>query len=441
MLDHGMQANAVEAVGRDLQTTYAEAIRRVLTQLDQMVAQSQGNWVGKRADEFRSWWPAKRGRLSAIADDLHAYGQSALDNAAEQRTASGEFHAGVGSPTTLGPPSPVVSLRDLIRLPPDEQVAAWRQMSRQEQAALLKGKESSIGEFTFMAPEIRYAANRQLVFEQWAALNARDTQHHGLSGSDLLREKLYERILREHQNVLFFDPSGDGRIAVVQGDLSHAGHVAVTVPGISNNLDNFGSLIDEGSRLKGAAGSDTAVVSWLGYDTPVGVGLNPIRMSAEIANTALARAGAQSLVPFVAGLRQLNPDAQVTVIGHSYGSLVTGLAAKAGLQADNVVFIGSPGVGVHSVSEFNLPAGAHVYAAEPGAGVSVGGVNAGGDPVSNLGHNVHPFGAVPTGPGFGAKVLNIGNRLDITASHSDYYKNGSTSLELLGKIAGGEELP
>jgi hypothetical protein len=113
------------------------------------------------------------------------------------------------------------------------------------------------------------------------------------------------------------------------------------------------------------------------------------------------------------------------------------LAAQQGLKADNVVFIGSPGVGAHSVSDFNLPDGAHVYAAEPGAAALVGPVGIGGDYVANIGHNVHPFGGVPTEEGFGSEVFEIGNRGRAWESHDDYYGDGSQSLGNLASIVSG----
>lgn len=433
----GMNVTEVERLGKELKDVYAADVARFVGQIDKLIGATSSSWVGRDANEFRSWWPNKRARLVSMANDLRDYGDVALKNAGEQIAASGGSGGQLVGSQGIPKSSIAPTLRDIIRLTPAEQAVAWEQLSKAEQNSLLRGHEAHIGELPFIAPEIRYAANYHLIFDQWSRLNADQAKANGLSGSDALRLGVYDRILREHKNVLFFDPGGDGRIAVVEGNLATAKHIAVTVPGISNNLDNFGDYIDTGVHLKGVTGPDTAVVTWLGYDTPVGIGLNPARMAAEIGNKTLAAAGATALVPFVGGLRELNPSASMTVIGHSYGSLVTGLAAKNGLRADNVVFIGSPGVGVNSTADFNLPDGAKVYAMEPGAAVHLGSVGAGGDPVSNLGHNVHPLGGVPTEPGFGATTVDIGNRLDVTSSHGAYYDVGSKSLNNLGSIVDG----
>lgn len=439
-IDAGMSVAEVEALGNALAKA-ADDLAAHARVLDQLVKSAA--WAGPVASKFKQqWWPGHRSRLVQLQSDLRGFAQSAQNNASEQRTASEDKGAppsgGAGGAAVGGGG---VQLRDLLRLPQDEQLALWNSLSKEEQNALLKGREASLGELDFVAPEIRYAANRQLVFEQYMALNDLDVRLRGLPDDLARRKDLYERILRNHEQVLVFDPSGDGRIAVVQGDLSTAGHVAVTVPGISNTMANYWGLLDEGKRLHAAAGDGTAVVTWLGYDTPVGVSANPLHGGqelAEITTTTLAEPGASALVHFVDGVRTASPGAEITVIGHSYGSLVTGLAAQQGLQADNVVFIGSPGVGAHSVDDFDLPAGAHVYAAEPGAATSVGGVGIGGDYVSNIGHHLHPFGAVPTEPGFGAEVLDIGNRGKAWESHDDYYGEGSLSLRNLGSIVRGD---
>ena len=42
------------------------------------------------------------------------------------------------------------------------------------------------------------------------------------------------------------------------------------------------------------------------------------------------------------------------MVGHSYGSLVTGMAeSEQGLEVDETVLIGSPGVGVSSADDLN----------------------------------------------------------------------------------------
>ncbi len=87
---HGMNAAEVEALGRRLQNDYAERLREIVNQVEKLVSATSSQWLGKDGNDFRSWWPAKRTRMLSMADDLHGFGQSALNNASEQRHASGE---------------------------------------------------------------------------------------------------------------------------------------------------------------------------------------------------------------------------------------------------------------------------------------------------------------------------------------------------------------
>ena len=110
--------------------------------------------------------------------------------------------------------------------------------------------------------------------------------------------------------------------------------MAVLVPGMSNELDDVPALTREARRLAAAAGPGTAVVAWLGYDAP------NVR---QVISDGRAKSGAQQLQRFILGLRSTAARLQhVTVLGHSYGSLVAGLAAKAP-GADDLVLLASPG--------------------------------------------------------------------------------------------------
>ncbi len=430
-IDAGMNIAEVEALGTALAKA-GDDLARHAAALDKLVKSAA--WKGAVATNFKQqWWPQHRSRLGQIEADVRRFGQCAITNAQEQRKASevGEGAASLGGRSAAPTASP--TLRDIIRLPMEEQVAAWNGLTWEQKKALLEGKEASLGELSFVAPEIRYAANRQLMTQLYLELNDAELKLGTLPKDLLDRKNLYEGILTSHQQVLFFDPTGDGRIAVVQGDLTHAQHLAVLVPGISTDMGSYWETVSNGQLLHKSAGADTAIVSWLGYDAPTAA-LHGNQV--EIVSQVLAKSGAETLVGFVKEMRATNTTAglDVTVIGHSYGSLVTGLAAHQGLDADKIVFIGSPGVGVASVNDFNLREGARVFAAEPGAGVSAGGVGFGGDPVSNLGHNLHPFGAVPTESGFGAEVVDIGDRFNVRRSHGDYFKSESLSLQKLGSI-------
>ena len=99
------------------------------------------------------------------------------------------------------------------------------------------------------------------------------------------------------------------------------------------------------------ARTSTAVVLWKGYDNPADV-LAAAAGSIEC-NEDLATA-AQDLTEFVASLA-LEPEQSLTVVAHSFGSIVTGAAlADAGLEVTDVVVAGSPGMTVDELRDLHL---------------------------------------------------------------------------------------
>lgn len=147
--------------------------------------------------------------------------------------------------------------------------------------------------------------------------------------------------------LLDFDPAGDGRAVVASGDVESSRSIAVLVPAMLTELRDVPELAEDGGRLADAAGSGTVAVAWLGYDAP---GQLPVVRDAR------AKSGAVALRRFTAGLRSTGRTLQhVTVVGHSYGSLVAGIAARGGLPADDLVLLASPGVEVSRASQLGLP--------------------------------------------------------------------------------------
>ena len=128
----------------------------------------------------------------------------------------------------------------------------------------------------------------------------------------------------------------------------------MVVPGMANDLAGYGEnlgLRTKVSRLCDAAavlGGDVATIAWLGYDTPDG---------ADAGLPGAAVAGAGPLQRFLEGV---DPESEklITVIAHSYGSVLAGIAARGGLEVDNLVFLGSPGTTLEHASDASLRGGA-----------------------------------------------------------------------------------
>ncbi|MFD9704776.1 alpha/beta hydrolase [Lentzea sp. NPDC059081] len=205
------------------------------------------------------------------------------------------------------------------------------------------------------------------------------------------------------------------RVAVV-GDLATARDVVVVVPGSDVDVDRFDRTVGRmaANLYEQAHRDDLAVIAWLGYRTPQGLGVDAVTGS-------LARQGASALVDFV---RALHTSARVHVFGHSYGSVVVGLAAHD-LDVADIVFTGSPGVRAGSVAEL-------------GTSAKVWAMRSSGDwmrfvphvRLFDLGH-----GTDPTSDGFGATVLRFEG-----GKHDTYYEPGTETLRALVRIASGEKL-
>lgn len=169
----------------------------------------------------------------------------------------------------------------------------------------------------------------------------------------------YRRWLREDRQILLFDPAGDGRVVEVFGDLAGATCVGVVVPGMSNSIANFssdtGGFRDNARRLfEASAGTDgVATIAWLGYDTPDNVG-------AAVRSAAIE--GAPDLASFLEGIDPIAVRS-VSVVAHSYGSVLAGVAARHGIAADNLVFVGSPGTTLNHAGDAVLRPQGRVWAA------------------------------------------------------------------------------
>ncbi|BDM73987.1 hypothetical protein HEK616_74740 (plasmid) [Streptomyces nigrescens] len=257
----------------------------------------------------------------------------------------------------------------------------------------------------------RYAVNR-------AGIRAaeRMAARHG----DLARAAALRAMASPARQFLVFDGRDGGRTVEVFGDLARARRIAVLVPGSDTGLDTYGRLRAGATALQRQLGDRAAVIAWLGYRTPGTV-------SVEVVSPARATAAAPQLRSFVARLRPaVGAGVRITVLCHSYGSVVCGRAA-AGLAVGDIVLYGSPGTGADSVA--GLHTRARVWA---GRGDD--------DWVAEVPHGrlQLPFatvglGADPVSRGFGARVFAAG-----AGGHSDYLKPGSLSLANLARIVDGQ---
>ena len=194
-----------------------------------------------------------------------------------------------------------------------------------------------------------------------------------LDGSDPIRARFAARILDALRHaatsagpgtvvqLLSYDPrspAGQGGAAIAIGDVSAADDVAVVVPGVGNSPGAMTGAIDAATTLRSnsiAADPDASVaaVAWLGYDLPLSFGhdvpvtpLGVLDDSLIALDDADAIDGGRRLSGFTAQLRaEMTPSARLTLVGHSYGSVVVSQAATVATGVDDVVLLAAPGSG------------------------------------------------------------------------------------------------
>jgi hypothetical protein len=189
------------------------------------------------------------------------------------------------------------------------------------------------------------------------------------------------------RQLLVLDTTGErAKAAIAVGTVDTADHVAVFTPGMNSTVDDRMEGYDrDASELRknavrelqrvGRGDENVAVVTWLNYEPPQ-LDVNP----QDAVGSGKAEDGAARLASFLNGIDASRTDnPHLTALGHSYGSLTTGIALRDfATGVDDVAVFGSPGLGVDDTSRLQAPQG-HVYNLE-----------ADGDAVADVGNITRP---------------------------------------------------
>lgn len=313
--------------------------------------------------------------------------------------------------------------------PPSRFAAFFRALDSGRGARLADRYPHVVGNLNGAPVALRYRANRT------ALASSRDRERRRVADPNLTAAGHHQAVRRMHRfaalmapgrQILSFDPSGSGRVAEVFGDLDKARRVSVIVPGVDTNLLTFQRSARKYSAPVGMAQSlyaaqraaaprlRTAVVAWGDYTTPVGVGVD----------SAIGRLAENGAVRLVALTESLPGDSTVSLVCHSYGSVVCGVAARRlPARVSDLAVAGSPGMRAQHVT--GLRTGARVWAMrdaddwiEDVPHMAVGGLGHGEDPVT---------------PAFGARVLSAAGAV----GHTGYFEPGTESLHNFAEVAVG----
>lgn len=349
------------------------------------------------------------------------------------------------------------------QLPPPgskpKQIAAWwGSLSDQQKKKLIEKYPEIIGNLDGVDIATRDEVNRSLVDGMLAEAEDRVRQIHddladpGMTPplypnhyikalGDVEDLKVLKNFIDHHrgQKLLVCDRGGERlKVAIGIGDFNEAQHIGVFVPGMGTTVR--GNLLDYTTKSEGlitaAQGlrkSSYATVAWLGYDAPLSI--------PNVANTHRANAGADRLVNFLEGLRAIPRNSQeklhLTLLGHSYGSTTSGIAASHVQPnvVDDLVLFGSPGSGVQLGAEYRVPEGHRWVSAVPYHG----------DIVQGIGTDIN-FGRNPTempafrhisGDATGAKTYRAFTQP--FGNHSTYLENNTETQKDMARILAGLE--
>lgn len=197
--------------------------------------------------------------------------------------------------------------------------------------------------------------------------------------------------------------AGPGSATVMVGNTENPERIITLVNGVTTGKPKDPPR--EVERAKFIADyTGATVVVWQGYAPPPTV-------AKGFAGHA-ASEGAGHLAMFQFALDERFPQAQKSVVSHSYGTVVASRAAyEHGLIADELWFLGSPGVDGHSVEDLKLTG-------QPGEVPRVYAVDASRDIIKTLRndeaslHGMHS----PSDPAYGAIIID-----GVEGTHTDYF--------------------
>lgn len=264
---------------------------------------------------------------------------------------------------------------------PAERKEWWDKLSDEQREEYLASYPDVLGNLDGIPALVRDEANRENLNlliakfegEKGEAAEAR------LGGLKEIRHQLEEYANKRLENpksppmfLLSIGDEGTGRAAVAFGNPDTSKNVAAYVPGLGTALDEDFARNDvkrayDTARLSRENDPSSAAIVWLGYDPPqlMGPDAETLLSNTEVMSPERAENGAPAYNSFMSGLAATNDheDPHLTAIGHSYGSRLVGAATQepGGIPgADDIVLLGSPGVGVDKAEDLGVGKD-HVY--------------------------------------------------------------------------------
>ncbi|GAA2039300.1 hypothetical protein GCM10009757_00190 [Streptomyces cheonanensis] len=375
----------------------------------------------------------------------------------------------------------ILGIADASAIPsgatPAENAAWWAALTDEEQAAYLSLHPAEIGTLDGLPTTTRDTANRAVlqveearlreeldallraepekyaystsqkegvsvrtVSDEWAEWSDRkgwlESQ---LNGIDAINSRFAETGTEglPEAYLLGFDSDGLGRAVIANGNPDTADHTAVYVPGTFSRLGDAETDIDRMTHLWRASDpltdGEVSTITWIGYDAPQS-------LTTEATRGSYAEAAAPLFNDFTTGIevaRGGGDSGHTTVIAHSYGSTVVGVASQQSqLVVDDVIAVGSPGMRISHADDLGIGR-EHVWSMSAGTisdpvpllgAIPHGGRDWGGSYIHEGAFGIpyvspFPKPIVPSSEEFGAQIMATD-----ASNHGDYWTVDSVSL-------------
>lgn len=338
----------------------------------------------------------------------------------------------------------------------------WSALTAEQRAEMLHGNADRLGSLDGIPADVRDRINRLRLVRERERLRSAEPRRLKRRGTnaewshwrkqcvslDNTREML--RLDRSLSLLLLNIRDGHVDIALATGDVDHANHIGIFTQGMRSGAADEANVRWAAASMRdlrataedllaqtGRGHESAAMIMWLGYSSPQHI---------DVARREKAEIGGRALASFAAGIRSTNRSGHLTGLGHSYGSVVTGIAAQQTDAFDAIAVFGSPGLGTSDVGTLRVPAG-QVYAlANPRDLVAASGMF-GAKPTELAGVTVLSTAAQegmssPRIPTFflrprPSNLKAIGGAL--LDQHNHYLVENSTSLHNLAAIVVGAE--
>jgi len=334
----------------------------------------------------------------------------------------------------------------LLASPPaaTQVTAWWGTLDLKVRNELRAASPSLVGNLDGIPYSIRDLANRALLKSTMADLRSTIAGEPGrtvvenakvqLKMLQSISDALGPADASPRRSLMTLDVTGQGKAAIVLGDLRTASYVSYLVPGMFFTIENqMGDWADAAANLydeqlswlalldPDASSKSVATVAWIGYHTPNLTNVGGIQNADE---------GRDALASAIEGLQAIRTgnEPYTTIIAHSYGSTAALMAlTEYNFHVDALAMVGSPGSPAKSVADLHVTPG-HVWVGE-----------AAWDPIPNSSY----FGSDPGSKSYGAKPMGVGGGLDAltnqvlaaSTGHNEYFSAGTESMRNLALIA------